>query len=91
MSASGVYLALDYNKTVGSNSDFETSLDLSPIVNPANNYRYGVIPSIHEHAQDGLIHLDTMNPRAKFPLGLLAHFFFDVALGNISGSVPYYR
>jgi hypothetical protein len=91
MPASGVYLALDYKKTVGSNSDFETSLDLSSIVNPANNYRYGIIPSIHEHAQDGLIHLDTMNPRARFPLGLLTHFFFDVALGKINGFVPYYR
>jgi hypothetical protein len=84
-----IYDALDYEGTQGGNSDFlaDNDIDMS-FLNGQDNYRAGDFPSVHEHTNDGLIHLDTANPDAFPPFGLFVHFFVDVVVENINPSVP---
>jgi hypothetical protein len=93
-----VYDSLAPAKVAGSNVNFtpDPNLDLSFLQDPAlsRNLRTNGAPSAHEHLSGpnaGLIHMDTMSPYSGYGLGLLVHFFVDVAMGNINGGVPYFR
>ena len=87
-----VYADLEPEKTVGSNTDFKPNpeLELAKKLKDYPGRRTPGAPSVHMH-EDGLVQMDTGNPRTNFPVGFLTHAFVDVVVGNIDGNVPFVR